>query len=68
MPKCQKLSFQQTKNRNAKRFVEVDRNTISKWEITPTDDMMKAIAEYIRDYPFLESHISILDLGTGSLH
>ena len=27
--------------------------------------MMKAIAEYIRDYPFLESHISILDLGTG---
>ena len=27
--------------------------------------MMKAIAEYIRDYPFLESHTSILDLGTG---
>ena len=27
--------------------------------------MMKAIAEYIRDYPFLESYTSILDLGTG---
>ena len=28
-----------------------------------TDDMMKAIAEYMRDYPFLESHISIFDLS-----
>ena len=30
-----------------------------------TDDMMKALAEYMRDYPFLESHISIFDLGSG---
>ena len=30
-----------------------------------TDEMMKAIAEYIRDYPFTESlHMGIIDLGT----
>ena len=28
-------------------------------------DMMKALAEYMRDYPFLESRISIFDLGSG---
>ena len=31
-----------------------------------TDEMMKAIAEYNRDYPFTESlHMGIIDLGTG---
>ena len=30
-----------------------------------TADMMKALAEYMRDYPFLESNISIFDLGAG---
>ena len=31
-----------------------------------TDEMMRAVAEYIRDYPFTESlHIGIIDLGTG---
>ena len=30
------------------------------------DEMMKAVAEYIRDYPFTESlHMGIIDLGTG---
>ena len=30
-----------------------------------TDEMMKAIAEYIRDYPFGGKHHAIIDLGTG---
>ena len=31
-----------------------------------TDEMMKAIAEYIRDYPFTKSlRMGIIDLGTG---
>ena len=31
-----------------------------------TDELMKAIAEYNRDYPFTESlHMGIIDLGTG---
>ena len=31
-----------------------------------TDEMMKTIAEHIRDYPFTESlHMGIIDLGTG---
>ena len=30
------------------------------------DEMMKAVAEYIRDHPFTESlHMDIIDLGTG---